>query len=152
MPIRCATEADIPEILALGAAMHAEAPEFRDRPFDRAKVAALVRTLMDMDDGLVLVADSVDGIVGGVLAMVADSWCCADREAHEFAVFVDPIARGRLTGPRLLKAYREWALSRGTAVVHAGITTGVSPEDSARIYASVGFRPAGSLFNSTRNT
>jgi GNAT superfamily N-acetyltransferase len=144
--IRNATHDDIPTMIALGAAMHAES-RYARFPWNSEKVSALIAALIDSDDGLALVTDDGDGaLTGGMLAAIEDSFFGEARFACEFAVFVRPDARGGIAAARLLRAYAQWARDSGADLVQAGITTGVNVEASARLYAGVGFQPIGTLF------
>ena len=143
--IRNANHDDIPTMIALGEAMHAES-RYGRFPWNSEKVAALIATLIDSDDGLALVAEDGGEIIGGILAAIEDSFFGPARFACEFAVFVRPDARGGMAAARLLRAYGLWALDGGAALVQAGITTGVATESSARLYSAVGFEPVGQLF------
>lgn len=143
--IRNATHDDIPTMIALGEAMHAES-RYARFPWNSEKVAALIAALIDSGDGLALVAEKDSEIVGGILAAIEDSFFGPARFACEYAVFVRADARGGMAAPRLLCAYAQWAHERGAALVQAGITTGVATESSARLYSTVGFQPVGQLF------
>ncbi len=143
--IRGATHDDIPTMIALGEAMHAES-RYARFPWNSEKVAALIGALIDSDDGLALVAESGGEVVGGMLAVIEDSFFGPARFACEFAVFVRPDVRGGPAAARLLLAYAQWARDGGAELVQAGITTGVAAESSARLYDAVGFRPVGQLF------
>lgn len=143
--IRNATTADIPIMLDLGEAMHAES-RYARFPWNRDKVAELIRALIASDDGLALVDEMGGMIVGGILAAIEDSFFGPARFACEFAVFAEPSARGGMVGARLLRAYVAWAREQGAALIQAGITTGVTEKSSARLYSVVGFYPVGTLF------
>lgn len=143
--IRNATHDDIPTMIALGEAMHAES-RYARFPWNSERVAALIATLIDSDDGLALVAEEGGEIIGGILAAIEESFFGPARFACEFAVFVRPDARGGMVAARLLSTYAQWARERGAELVQAGITTGVATESSARLYSMVGFQPVGQLF------
>lgn len=144
--IRNATPDDIPAIVSLGEAMHAES-RYRDPlPWCAPKVTGLLDWLLANDDGLVLVAEAGDRIIGGFLGMVEDHWCSRARVATDFALYVHPGWRGSSAAARLLGAYGAWARERGAVLVQAGITTGVHVEATSRLYERLGFRRVGNLF------
>lgn len=143
--IRAATHADIDALIALGHAMHAES-RYAHMPWDRAKVHDLISGLIDSDDGLALVAESSDGIVGGFLGMVHEHYFTTVRVASDFAMFVRPDRRGSVMAASMLKAYVAWARELGIEMIQVGITTGVSVEACSRLYEACGFRPVGNLF------
>jgi len=144
--IREATAADVPRLVSLGTLMHDESPRFRERPFNPMKVATLAHNLIAAPDGLVLVVERDGGIVGGFLGMVFDDWAHDDRVSTDFALYVHPDMRGSTLALRLLKRYREWAVSRGASEINGGATTGIAPEVAAGLYRAAGFQPAGQLF------
>lgn len=145
--IREATHEDIPRMLQLGEAMHAES-RYAAHRWAAEKVAVLLRVLIDSDDGLALVAEKDGVAVGGILASAFDHWCTDARQSSDFALFVLPEHRGGLIGPRLLRRYVKWALGRGVApdLLGCGITTGVDLAASTRLYELSGFEHAGHLF------
>lgn len=143
--IRPATAADIPALVAMGEAMHGES-RYARYPWNARKVCGLMDWLLANDDGLLLVAEHGGEIVGGFLGMVADHWALDTRLATDFALYVKPDRRGGIAAARLGAAYRDWALSRGAPEPELGITTGVRETETARLYRSLGFLPAGQLF------
>lgn len=147
--IREATKDDIPALLALGEAMHAESPRFSRFPWNGQKVAGLIDALINSNDGLVLVSDRQGEIGGGFLGMAFDHWSVDARASTDFALFVRPEDRGGLLGAQLLRRYVKWAKSRGVAdeFLDCGITTGVDVEASSKLYRICGFRPCGNLFS-----
>lgn len=143
--IRPATHADIHKLLELGEAMHAES-RYAAHPWDTLKVGALIRGLIESPDGLVLVAERDGELVGGFLAMVSLAfYSSVTRIAEDFALFVHPGKRGGLAGSQLLAAYLDWAQGKG-AIPRAGITTGVAPEQTARLFAAHGFTAVGTIY------
>lgn len=143
--IRPATHADIGAMLVLAEAMHAES-RFARRRFSLDKMAALFSNLIDAEDGLVLVAEREGAITGAFAGYVAEDWFGPDRMSGDFGLFVRPDARGGVDGKRMLRAYREWAQSRGVAQPEVGITTGVNLDASTRLYQSEGFHVIGTVF------
>lgn len=145
--IRPATRDDIPAMLALGRAMHAES-RYAVHAWNDEKVRALIATLIDSDDGLALVVEGDGELVGGFIGMAFDHWCTGARQSSDFALFVRPENRGGLIGLRLLRRYATWARSRGVPddLIGCGITTGVDLAASTRMFEIAGFRNVGNLF------
>lgn len=143
--IRPATPADIPQMLALGEAMHAES-RYARMAWCTPKVCGLLDMLIASDDGLVLVAERGGEIVGGFMGMVSEHYFSRDKVATDFALFIAPDRRGGIAASRLLQAYREWAQARGAVSVQLGVTTGVNTEDTARLFERCGFERVGVLF------
>lgn len=143
--IRNATHDDIPAMLVLGEAMHAES-RFAHRTWQTEKVRALMAWLIDDADGLMLVYDHQGVPVGGFLGMVQDHWCTDSRESCDLALYVLPAFRGTIAAARLLMKYREWARGRGAESRLLGITTGVDLATSTKLYERIGFQHVGHLF------
>lgn len=146
--IRNATHSDIPGMIRLGCAMHAES-RYAGHAWRDAKVRDLIGTLIDSDDGLALVVEGEDGeLIGGFLGSAFDHWCTGARQSSDFALFVRPESRGGLIGLRLLRRYATWARSRGVAddLIGLGITTGVDLAASTRMFEIAGFHNVGNLF------
>ncbi len=144
--IRNATLIDVPAMLALGEAMHDESPRFRKLPWNGGKVRALIETLIERREGLALVAERGGEIVGGFLGIAAPHFASDALVSCDFALYVAPGRRGSLAAVQLLRAYVAWAKARGVALIQCGVTTGVNVEGASRLFASVGFEPAGNLF------
>lgn len=143
--IRPATHADIHKIIALAEAMHGES-RYAAHPWDTRKVGDLVRGLVESPDGFAMVAERDGELIGGMLAVVAFAfYSSVTRVAEDFGIFVLPGKRGGLAGSQLLEAYLDWARGKG-AIPRAGITTGIAPEQTARLFAAHGFTAVGTIY------
>lgn len=135
--VRRGTLADIPRLVELGRAMHAESPRFSPYRFDPVRLEGSLRGLMDMPLALVLVAEHDGEIVGGMLAVAADHYACELRQAADLALFVDQDRRGGAAAVRLIKAFREWADEIG-AVPSICPSTGVEQDRTGRLLQALG--------------
>lgn len=145
--IRNATTQDIPVLVKLGEAMHAESPRYRRMSWNPGKVCGLMDwCLANPDAGLLLVAERDGKVIGGFIGLCQPHYFSDDLMASDLALFVEPGKRGGLAAARLLQAFKVWARARGAVDIGAGVTTGVCDELAARLYRSVGFEPAGLLF------
>lgn len=142
--IRPATHDDLGALLVLAEQMHGES-RFARRRFSLDKMARLFATLIDSEDGLVLVAERNGEIVGGFAGYVAEDWFGPDRMSGDFGLFVDPRSRGLSTAAGLIKGYVAWAQARGVAQPEVGISTGVHTETTTRLYEALGFERIGNL-------
>lgn len=138
--IRPATRDDIPALIELGRAMHAESPRFSRHPYSPAKTAGTIDFLLA--NGAVFVAVKGGQAVGMMGGMVAPGWFTDEATAIELAVYVAPEHRGR-TGMRLIRAFEAWAFEHGAVEVTLGITTEVDTERTAALYEHLGYRRAG---------
>lgn len=143
--VRPATADDIPALLALGEAMHAES-RYADLPWHTPKVCGLMDWMIANDDGCLLVAEQGGEIVGGFMGMAAEHFFSTSKMATDLALFVPTTRRGGLAAVQLMRAYVTWAQERGIPNPQAGITTGVDVDRSSRLYESLGFKPVGNLF------
>lgn len=138
--IRPATRDDIPALIELGRAMHAESPRFSRHPYSPAKTAGTIDFLLA--NGAVFVAVKGGQAVGMMGGMVAPGWFTDEATAIELAVYVTPEHRG-LIGARLIRTYEAWAFAHGAAEVVLGITTGIHTERTAAFYERLGYQRAG---------
>jgi GNAT superfamily N-acetyltransferase len=136
--IRKAVTADIPEIVALGARMHAESPRLSRLSYSPSKVAELLEVLIQSDTGFVMVAIRNGEMIGAAMAVITEEWWSWDLVANELAVFVEQNSRGALIAARLIAQMDEWAKSQSRAL-QTGTTTGVNPERTAQLYEKLGF-------------
>lgn len=140
--IRPATHADLPRLLELGAQMHAES-RYRVLAFSAARAERTLQMLLDSPNGFLWVAADGGAVTGGLAAMSVPHWASDDEVATDLALFVAPDARGGLTAARLVTRYREWARERGAVIVDMGVSTGVHPEQTARLLERLGARRIG---------
>ncbi|MGX6570430.1 N-acetyltransferase domain-containing protein [Cupriavidus necator] len=138
--IRTATLEDLPEVLALGEMLHAESPRWSRLSFNRTKVLALMQHLVESPDGLLLVAESKGEVLGGIAALSFSHWSSDDLVAEEISFFLHPKIRGSFAATRLICAMQAWARIRGAKSLIVGASTGISTEDTARLYERLGFR------------
>lgn len=145
--VREATAADIPALVELGRAMHAESPALRHAPYDEGKVSfALSQALASAV--IYLHEDAEAKLDGAFVGIVVERWFSRAKVAGDLALFVSPDRRGGLIAYRLLNAYVEWCQKNGFAPrdVQLGITTGVLLESTARLYEGLGFERIGNIF------
>jgi GNAT superfamily N-acetyltransferase len=143
--VRRGTAADIPRLVELGQAMHAESPRFSPYRFDPERLAGSLRGLLDMPLGLVLVAEHDGLIVGGMLAIAADHYACEFRQAADLALFVDADRRGGAAAVRLINAYRQWAREIG-AEASICPSTGIEQDRTGRLLHALGAHAAATVW------
>lgn len=143
--IRPANLLDIPRMVQLGAAMHAES-RFASLSWDADKVAELIAGLIDHRQGLALVAVREGQVIGGFLGACEAHFFSSDKFACDLALFVEPGKRGGVAAARLLKAFVTWAQKQGASMIQSGITTGVDLDKSTKLYQACGFAHVGNLF------
>lgn len=146
--IRQARTEDIPRMLELGAEMHAES-RFSVLVYDSEKVAAMLSHLLATDQ-FIEVIENNGLLVGGFAGFVTDHWASKDLVSYDCGLFISPDHRGGGDAARLIKRFREWAVSRGAKMVTLGVNTGVHPERTARLLESVGFEKIGYLYEGVK--
>ena len=76
--------------------------------------------------------------VGLAFAKIADD---DPHDAHLYAMWVAPEARGTGAAAALVDAVVAWTTAQGARTLHTNVTTGNEP--AARLYARAGFRDTG---------
>lgn len=137
--IRPATHADIPAMVELGRALCAESPRWSRLNFSGEKLAELLGSLIDSEDGFAWVAVANGRITGALIAVVTQHWASEDRIAQELSLFVRQDARGALHAARLITVLDAWAEERGAKWLQVGVSTGVTVERTGQLYERLGF-------------
>jgi GNAT superfamily N-acetyltransferase len=141
--LRCATQADFPRLVELGRAMHDES-SYASMPFDPA---VLTNTLAFVREKGFICVNEKDGHIDAVMvAVLSPSWFGPGLTASDLALYVEPAARGGTAAYRLIEAFIRWAESKGVHAMYLGVTTGVHPEQTGRLYERLGFRPVGGFY------
>ena len=139
-----AAHGDLPQLLALGAQMHAES-RYHVLAFSGERLRATLAHVLDSPHGFLWVADDGARLTGGLAALAAQHWCSTDLVATDLALFMAPEARGGLTAARLVTRYREWADQVGAVMTDMGVTTGVHTEQTASLLERLGAQRVGIL-------
>lgn len=138
MSIRTATTEDVPRLVELGSALHAESPRWSRIPFNPSRAAETLMNLILGDNGVVFVAERDGVVVGGIAGAIQQHWACDALVAHEASFFMEADHRGGFAACRLICALRAWAEIKGAAWLYVGTSTGVDPEMTARLYERLG--------------
>ena len=146
MSIRGAIIEDLPDVMILADMMFHESRYSEVMDFDADKVAGLLTSLIAGRDGVLLVAEIGGEVVGLAAGWIAEATFSRALIFGEFGIYVHPEHRGGMTGPRLVKAWRDWGHKAGAVEGVAGITTGVHNDTTARLYEACGGKPIGPNF------
>lgn len=138
MSIRPATAADLPRLVELGAALHAESPRWGRIPLNYDKCAKALADMIAGADSAVFVAERNGVVIGGIAGVIQEHWACDARVAHEASFFVTPEYRGTFAACRLICTLVAWARCRKAAWLFVGTSTGVHSELTARLYERLG--------------
>jgi hypothetical protein len=144
--IRRATPDDVPALVALGRALHAESA-YCFLPFDTAKVTATAQALIAGGGYVALAEDaSIWGMFAGTLN---EYWFSRARYAADLCLYLRPERRNTRAGARAIAAFvtgfRAWASARGAAELTLAVTTGIHTDATARLFERFGLQRAGVL-------
>jgi GNAT superfamily N-acetyltransferase len=141
--IRDATVNDLPALRALGERMHAESPVFSTAKFDPGKLERLAVSLIGMAGGIVLVATRDEKPVGFMAGLVAEHWITDAVTASDFALYVEPEARGGPTAVRLVRAFEDRARQWGATDLTPGVSAGINNPLAVKLYERLGYTQRG---------
>ncbi len=137
MTVRLATSADTARIVAM--VEHFLESSIYGRQIVRDPERLAWTTEIVLERGVIFVAE-IAGVVEGFLAGGEQEHPYdGARVAVEFAWWVEPAHRGSSIGPRLLRAFEDWARQKGLSYV-----TMVAPAESgdvSRYYLKTGYAP-----------
>lgn len=144
--IRAAKPQDVPALCALGREMHAEG-WYAFMPFDSERLGELFHRLIADEQRGFLWLHETDGAIDATLAgAVAQSWFGPGLVAFEFGLFVTPWARGKSSGPHLVREFVRWARAAGAIEITLGVSTGVMIEATGQLYQRLGFSHVGGIY------
>lgn len=134
------------DLVGLGVQMHQESA-YAFLPFDHAKVRELlVEHIAHPADCFLQVLD-VDGRpVGFLMGMLSEYFFSAATIACDEAFFIEPTHRRAWAAIELLRAFRQWAQSRGAAELCLGISTGAEHRRIGRFYERMGLTMVGGIY------
>ena len=137
--IRPMTAQDIPVLIGMGAAMHGES-RYAKLDFDPEKLRGLGETILgDPDSWLALVAERDSEIIGFCIGYVAPHFFGNDLTSGDLAIYVMPEHRGGTIGARLVKLYTGWCEAKGVKEPLLGVSAGITPERTGRLYERLGY-------------
>ncbi len=138
-----ATLDDIFDIAKLGECFHREAPEYRDLPYSRTKVAAWAAMHVNDPEMNVWIARNDQGvIVGGIFGQIHETYFGSARQAIENTYYVHPHYRGGRTAVALLRTFIKWAEEHKVQRAIVTISSGIETSRTARFLGHFGFEPA----------
>lgn len=145
MPIRFATLADIPSLVAGGQRMHA-LTRFRHQPYLPARVAQSFEALITRGQGkyVFLVAEEAQGgVVGALIGVLEQQIFSEALTASVMHYDVLPEARMGGYGVRLLKAFERWAMNRKVVEIGFGVNSGEQLEKLSHFALRMGYTKVG---------
>lgn len=115
-----------------------ESPRYSALSFSVDKATHLIKTLTDQ--GGLFVAIKNDEVIGFIAGVVVEHFLSHDTFACDIGVFVLPEHRGGTSFLRLVKTFEQWAKERGAQEIQLGVSTGVHPEQTVRMYERLGYK------------
>lgn len=142
--IRPARLEDMDAFVHLGAMMHAES-RYARLTYAPELVAMTASKLIMSPQGLLVLAEVDNEIVGFAKAGISEQWFSYDLIAFEYAIYVVPEKRGSMIGARLVQAYKHWARDQGAKLITMGVTTGINDAGIGSMYERMGFPLVGTV-------
>ena len=136
--IRAACPEDLQRIIFLTACMANESPRYSALSFSIDKATQLIQTLTSQ--GGLFVAIKHEQVVGFIAGVVIEHFLSHDTFACDIGVFVLPECRGGSYFLRLVKTFEKWAKDKGAQEIQLGVSTGVHPEQTVRMYERLGYK------------
>jgi GNAT superfamily N-acetyltransferase len=148
MKIRFALESDSAALVELALENRAEIAH-NNFEVDHKRVADTLKGLFTLNQGthVLFVAETSQGVLaGGLLACVQRYYYSHEMQAQLIQWFLRPQYRGTSIAPRLVKAFVEWAKSRGASEVVMGVTSGIHVDATDRMMRRLGFTHLGGTY------
>jgi len=147
MNVRDATHADILPIVRLAAVMFEESEHYRQFTLDGGRVFAQLQALIDSDDGIVLVAEEGENIVGGFIGGIALMWFSSESKSmYDNGLFILPGHRGGGTAIKLITEAFKQAKDKGAIEAQLTNTTGVASDRVEQLYQHMGMTRVGGQY------
>lgn len=111
--MRHATHDDIAALIELGRPFLSAHPMLQSIAITDEQLQGVLTNIIDR--GIIIVAESVDGSLVGMLAgMICPMWCAPESKvATELAWWMKPGNRHGMTAVRMVKDFEEWANQHG---------------------------------------
>lgn len=146
MHIQMATHADLEDLAELGREMRAESA-IGFPGIDPAAIEAHLHLVAGNPDRVYMAIARDSGVPVGLVSGVIGAYAFShELRACCDTLFVRPGFRGRHAGVRLLRRFDAWAAAGGAGSVYLGISTGITPDRTARLLARIGYAPLGQTF------
>ena len=130
---------DLASMLVMGEDMHNESPRFQAHQFNLQKSASLLKDIDYSENGILLVAEEHDTLVGMLIGIVSTLPFCDGLVANELVVYVAPEYRGSSACIKLIKRFEEWATSKGVDEIILGVSTEVEADRTHKLYERLGY-------------
>lgn len=146
MDIRQATERDIPQLVEMAEAMHAESC-FAHMPFSAKVTRETMRALVRARTGVIYLAAIGDEIIGVVAGEISRAMFSQEAVAMDKTVYMKPEYRGGQTDiiGKLLKCFCKWAAELGAVRITVCNSAGAPDDLFVAKLNYYGFKSSGSV-------
>lgn len=144
MIIRQADAHDLPVLLQMAAAMHAESPAYNSIEFDKAMTECFLEFVVEGDDYIKLVAEKDGQIIGALLGHISCFFFSPKKRACDIAFYIYPAHRGSMAAPKLISAYENEAQGRGCGHSYLGVST--AHKGAGAFYERIGYTNCGTCY------
>lgn len=142
MIIRPAVGGDFDCLLSLGEQMHRESL-VKFPPVEKEKVAMFLKKSLDYPDMFMVCVAQDNELIGMITSMLGEySFCSAKRSVCDM-LFVTAERRGALAAKKLILKFVEWSQNVGANEAIMGVSTGIHPERTGRLFEKLGFELIG---------
>lgn len=128
--------------LKIARAMHAEA-NYNELPLNEKKLLALIAS-----PNVFVVMYLFEGeYIGGMLGAISPHYFTDGMVAKDLMLYVLPKWRGRCptAAVRMIRAFEEWAASKGVKEVYLSQSIGIDIEMTTNFYKKMGYSVMGSI-------
>lgn len=146
--IRAATPADIPHLIAMNQALHAESPRYSTLSFSEQKLRMqwgqmLTGTLSTDPMGGIFIAERGGETIGMIAGFVTEHFFSYDKVASDYTLYIKPEHRGGFTAVCLIRVFEQWAIGQGATDIIPGTSTMINAEGTRDLYLRLGYEHYG---------
>lgn len=140
---------DVDQITAAVKKYLPELPHYKNITVAEDRLAYLLRMNFGRDSYFSCwVLENKDGkVVGGIAAYVIQGMVTWDLIANDVFLFIFPEYRTLARANMLVKAYKDWAIARGSVLITASVQSGYEPDKFDIFMRRLDFIPSGTLYH-----
>jgi len=136
--MRRATHEDVPRLIEMCAAMHAES-RYRRFRISLPKIESFLHRIVGDRERFIVLVDG-DPVCAMFFAYVDTFWWGDDLESGDLLLYVTPEKRGGLHGARLIRAYVGIAEQMGVSDIKIGVSTEIDAARTLKLFERLGFK------------
>ena len=134
---------DLPEILEMARAFHAESPLHSPYLFSTEKVENLVGHAINAPEWCPVVAIDDAGLCGMALVFAMPMFFSDALQGGDLAFYVPQTRRGSLAAREMAEFIEQWRTRMGVVAMDIGINTGINHDRALSFFMKCGYRPVG---------